>query len=144
MNETVERAVDLEASLQEVWASLTEPERLSVWLGGEVDLDVRPGGRGMVRRADGAVRRMLVEAVDPPSRLAIRWWPFEVPGRLGPPGSGSRVEFVVESRENGTRLRVVERVPERLDAWSTGEPPDAPRFVSPIDGPSPSLRAVAR
>ncbi|MFL5800013.1 MAG: SRPBCC domain-containing protein [Actinomycetota bacterium] len=110
-DEAVEREVELEASVAEVWASLTEPERLSAWLGGTVELDLRPGGRGSVRREDGAVRRIVVEALEPERRMAIRWWPFEEPGDPGRPGRGSRVEFLLESLPFATRLRVVERAP---------------------------------
>jgi len=108
----VERTVELEAPIGEVWAALTEPGRLSAWVGGRVeDLDVRPGGRGTVRRPDGAVRRVVVEAVDPGRRLALRWWPFEGDGEPSAPGRGTRVELLVEPHRGGTRLTVVEYPP---------------------------------
>jgi uncharacterized protein YndB with AHSA1/START domain len=142
-DEAVEREVELDASLAEVWASLTEPQRLSAWLGGTVELDVRPDGRGTVRREDGVVRRVVVEAVDPGRRLAIRWWPFEEPGEAGRPGPGSRVEFLVEPLPLGTRLRVRERAP-------LPSPHDAEESFDAIGmswrsfGPSSGLQAVAR
>jgi len=109
MEETdrVERHTVLPASVAEVWAALTKPEQLSAWIGAEVELDVRPGGRGIARRADGAERRIRVEAVDPPRRLAFRWTPFESAGPR--PGMGTRVEFVLLERNDGsTDLRVTE------------------------------------
>ncbi len=144
-DEVVEREVELDVTVADVWASLTEPERLSAWLGGTVELDCRPGGRGTVRRQDGAVRRVVVEAADPGRRLAIRWWPFEEPGEAGRPGPGSRVEFVIEPLRLGTRLRVIELAPlspprgaeERFDAIGLLRQPPSPR-------PSPGLQAVAR
>jgi len=103
----VERKLELDASVGDVWVALTRPERLSAWIGADVELDVRPGGRGTARRGDGALRRIRVEAVDPPRRLAFRWWPFERDG--GRPGLGTRVEFLLEETPGGrTRLTVVE------------------------------------
>src|SRR5213080_4556057 len=113
-DEVMTRSVALEAAVADVWAALTEPERLSVWLDGRVRIDLRPGGRGTVTRPDGAVRRVLVEAVEPGCRLALRWWPYEEPGGGSRPGPGSRVEFLLEPVSGGTRLTVWERLPEAL------------------------------
>jgi uncharacterized protein YndB with AHSA1/START domain len=61
------------------------------------------------RRADGSVRGAVVETVEPPRHLVFRWLPFErradgtairVPN--------TRVEFVLEEAERGTRLRIIE------------------------------------
>jgi uncharacterized protein YndB with AHSA1/START domain len=103
----VERRSVLEASVDEVWAAVTAPGRLSAWIGADVELDVRPGGRGLARREDGAVRRIRVEAVDPPRRLVFRWWPYEREGLR--PGMGTQVEFALEPRDDGrTGLTVTE------------------------------------
>jgi len=102
----VERRIVLETPREEVWAALTEPARLSAWIGAEVDLDVRSGGRGTARRADGAMRRIRVEVVEPPRRLVLRWWPYEHDGR---PGLSTRVEFLLEeSTAAHTLLTVTE------------------------------------
>lgn len=104
--ERVERRVVLETSRDEVWAALTEPARLSAWIGAEVELDVRCDGRGTARRADGATRRIRVEVVDPPRRLVFRWWPYQ---QDGPPGPSTRVEFLLEEDDAArTVLTVVE------------------------------------
>ena len=129
----VERSVDLEVPRGEVWNALTDPHRLSEWVGGEVvELDVRSGGRGTVRRADGATRRLSIEVVEAPSHLVLRWWPFErrsegirptsgsegirTPDGSGgsrpPVGSGTRVEFRLEQvGRTKTLLRVRESPP---------------------------------
>ena len=110
-DDSVALEVELDVSVDEVWAALTRPEGLSAWLGAEViELDVRSGGRGTIRRADGAVRRISVELVDPGRRLSFRWWPFVGRGGAAPVGS-SLVEFIVEERDDCTLLRVVERAP---------------------------------
>jgi uncharacterized protein YndB with AHSA1/START domain len=114
----VQREIALDASPDEVWAALTEPDRLSAWVGGAVaELEIRPGGRGTVHRKDGAVRRVMVEAVEPGRRLALRWWPFEAEAASPPAGSGTRVEFRLEQVPAGVVLRVVERGPLTLGAF---------------------------
>jgi uncharacterized protein YndB with AHSA1/START domain len=100
----VERRIVLTTPREEVWAALTEPARLSAWIGAEVDLDVRSGGRGMARRGDGAMRRIRVETVEPPRRFVFRWWPYEHDGR---PGHSTRVEFLLEEHEAGHTLLTV-------------------------------------
>ncbi|HEY7283546.1 MAG TPA: SRPBCC domain-containing protein [Actinomycetota bacterium] len=109
----VERTVHLDASPHEVWDALTNAGRLSVWVGGAVEeLEVRPGGRGIVRRGDGAVRRLIIEALDAERRLVLRWWPFSDGGGPPPAGSGTRVEFELElTQPTGTVLRVREFPP---------------------------------
>jgi uncharacterized protein YndB with AHSA1/START domain len=116
----VRRSTVLDAPPEMVWESVTRPDRLSGWLGGVVDIDLRPGGRGSVRRADGALRRIRVEAVEPLRRLAFRWWPFEVPDSRRP-GGASRVELLLEHIPGGTRLTVTERQAPGPTVLSIGE-----------------------
>jgi uncharacterized protein YndB with AHSA1/START domain len=126
--DAVVRELELEVPAAEVWSALTRPDRLSAWLGGDVSLDVRVGGRGTVRREDGATRRVVVEALEPERMLALRWWPFAEPG-AGRPGPGNRVEFLLEPRVHSTVLRVIERAP--LPAPAAAEPAgwEAPPFL---------------
>ena len=69
----VEQEIELDASLEDVWRSLTDPTDLAAWLGDEVDLTVAPGGTGRVVD-DGVVRRVQVDEVDAGRSLAFRWW----------------------------------------------------------------------
>ena len=96
----VERSVDLDADLADVWRALTDPDALAGWLGADVHLDLRPGGTGVVRDPDGSTREVLVTDVDEPNRIAWHWW--HEAGHL------SRVEITVAPTATGTRVRVVE------------------------------------
>jgi uncharacterized protein YndB with AHSA1/START domain len=100
----ITRTVELPAPAEEVWRSLTEPELLGEWLGSVVELDVRPGGSGVIVEGDGAVRRAQVDEVDPARRLALRWWPEDGDG------PESTVELELEPTPGGTRLVVTETV----------------------------------
>lgn len=98
----ITRSVELDASTADVWRALTEPALLGEWLDSVVELDVWPGGDGVLVDPDGAVRRARVEEVSPARRLALRWWPED--------GSGpeSTVELDLEATPEGTRVVVTE------------------------------------
>lgn len=120
---SITRSVELDAEVDEVWEAITSAEQLSGWLEGEVDVDVRPGGDGVLVEVDGAVRRMRVEEVVPARRLALQWWPED--------GSSpaSTVEFDLEPIPGGTHLVVTETLAARatLDAGASAS----------ASGPSP-------
>ena len=104
---SITRSVELDAEVDEVWEAITTPEQLSGWLEGEVDVDVRPGGDGVLVEPDGAVRRMRIDEVEPARRLALQWWPED--------GStpASTVEFDLEPIPGGTHLVVTETLAAR-------------------------------
>src|SRR5438093_5595569 len=77
MHDRIERELLVPAPVDDVWPAVSEPGELSEWFGAEVELDVRPGGRGTFRWPDGTERGAVVEEVDAPRRLAFRWLPFE-------------------------------------------------------------------
>lgn len=99
----VVRSVVLDADAGDVWRALTDDGELSAWFGGDVVLDVRPGGGGRFQEPDGGARRAVVEEVDDGARLVWRWWE-EGAGAT----AASRVELTVEQVDGGTRLTVVE------------------------------------
>jgi uncharacterized protein YndB with AHSA1/START domain len=69
--ETVTRHVELDISPDALWAAITERDTLEAWLGERVDVDVRPGGTGVIVD-DGVVRDVVVRNVD-----EGRGWTFE-------------------------------------------------------------------
>jgi len=119
----VQRTVVLPATVETVWAALTDAERLSAWLGGEVDVDPLPGGQ-IVLREDGRVRRGVIVDLEPLRHLEIRWLPQS--RRIGfvwgpddePAGSAGDVEFFLEPvpELGATWLTVIERAPAQVPA----------------------------
>ncbi len=73
---TVEREITIPATPAEVWPAVTRSDEVSLWFGADVELDVRPGGRGVFRWPDGTERHAVVEEVEPEHRLSFRWLPF--------------------------------------------------------------------
>ena len=106
MDQVVERSVELDASPDDVWRALTEPDELAAWFGPEAELDVQPGGRGRFVDDDGVVRRAVVDHVRPGEQLVLRWWPEGD----GPGAGASVVTFVVAPSRGGSRLIVTERL----------------------------------
>ena len=76
MSADVARDVDLAVRPDEVWEQVAESEQLGGWLDADVELDLRPGGAGTFRFADGEVRRAMVRDIDPGRRLVFTWWPL--------------------------------------------------------------------
>jgi uncharacterized protein YndB with AHSA1/START domain len=94
----VTREIVLPAPREEVWAALTESERLEEWFANDVELDLREGGAGVFRWDDGDERRAVVEELDEERRIALR---FEDDGlvelELDDADGGGTVLVVTES-----------------------------------------------
>jgi uncharacterized protein YndB with AHSA1/START domain len=69
----VERSLQFPAGAAEVWDALCDPALLADWFGGDVVLDLRPGGALVVGGPDGSERRAAIDDVSPPDRLAFTW-----------------------------------------------------------------------
>jgi uncharacterized protein YndB with AHSA1/START domain len=95
----VRREIVLPVRREEVWAALTDPERLSEWFANDVELDPRPGGAGVFRWSNGEERRAVVEEVEPEERLELAL------------DDDASVAFTLEDDAEGTRLTVVESTP---------------------------------
>lgn len=99
----VMREVEVDAAPDDVWAALTEAAQLEEWFANEVELDPRPGGRGVFRWGNGEVREAEVELVEEGSRIVLR---FDDDGV---------VDLRVLATENGSVVQVRETTP----SWST-------------------------
>jgi uncharacterized protein YndB with AHSA1/START domain len=98
--ERVERSIELDASPDEVWPVVADPDQLEGWLGDRVEIDMQPGGCGHVVDDDGVTREVLVTAVEDGHRLAWHWWAED--------GDLSSVEITLVPVDGGTRVDVVE------------------------------------
>jgi uncharacterized protein YndB with AHSA1/START domain len=112
MSSDVIREVELPASPEEVWEQVAETDRLGDWLDADVELELRPGGTGSFRFADGEVRRAMVRDVDPGHRLTFTWWPL-TGDHVGRP---TTVTITVDGAPDGSRLRLVESPSARARA----------------------------
>src|SRR5437588_8557437 len=106
----IEREVVIEAPVEVVWHTITEPSQITLWFADRVELDATPGGRGVLGfDTDGgpATAPLVVEWVERPSRFSFRW--SHPDGEDPVPGNSALVEFtLVPEGAERTRLRVVE------------------------------------
>ena len=114
----IERQVLIEAPVEVVWRMITEPDQITQWFADKVELVAEPGAHGYMGFGDQG-GPVVVETVDPPTRLSFRWnFPR---GEEPVAGNSMLVEFTLtpEGAER-TRLRVVESGHELRD-WPDEE-----------------------
>ena len=102
MEHEVTREIELDATPDEVWRALTDPEQLAGWLGTEAEIEERPGGALAIETEDGP-REGWVEEYEPGRRLSI-WW-------SAGDEDAARVQFDLEEALGRTRLVVTETRP---------------------------------
>jgi uncharacterized protein YndB with AHSA1/START domain len=114
----IDREVLIEAPVEVVWRTITEPDQMSQWFADRVDLVIEPGAHGYLNFGDQG-GPVVVEVVDPPTRFSFRW--NHARGEEPVPGNSMLVEFTLtpEGPER-TRLRVVESGHELRD-WPAAE-----------------------
>jgi uncharacterized protein YndB with AHSA1/START domain len=110
----IDREVLIEAPVEVVWRTITEPDQISQWFADRVELVVEPGAHGYMGFGDQG-GPVVVETVDPLTRFSFRW--NHPRGEEPVAGNSMLVEFTL-TPEGGerTRLRVVESGHELL-AW---------------------------
>jgi uncharacterized protein YndB with AHSA1/START domain len=102
-SETIVRSTVLGADRETVWRAISSDDGLSGWLAERAELDLRPGGDGVVVLPGGHERRLRVETVAEDESLVFTWAP------AGDPDAETRVELRLEDAgENATRITVVE------------------------------------
>jgi uncharacterized protein YndB with AHSA1/START domain len=115
MGPTIEQDIWIDASIDLVWRTVTEPDLVARWFADQVDVQPTPGADGSLTftgRTAGTETgrsttvRVAVQSVEPPRRFSYRWLhPEGAPARAG---NSVLVTFVLAAEGTGTRLRVVE------------------------------------
>ena len=114
----IEREVLIEAPVEVVWRTITEPDQMSQWFADRVELVVEPGAHGYMGFGDQG-GPVVVETVDPPTRFSFRW--NHPRGEEPVAGNSMLVEFTLTPEgDERTRLRVAESGHELLD-WPDAE-----------------------
>ncbi len=95
----------IQASPQEVFPYLVQPDLLVRWLGSWVDVDPQPGGTFAADLGQTPVRGSYV-AVDPPHRVVFTWG---IPGSEQMPAGSSTVEIVLRPDGDATIVELTHR-----------------------------------
>jgi uncharacterized protein YndB with AHSA1/START domain len=110
----IEREIVIDAPVEVVWRTITEPDEITQWFADRVELELQPGGRGYMGFGEQG-GPLVVESVEMPVRFSFRW--NQPTGEDPVAGNSVLVEFtLVPEGAERTRLRVVESGLELL-AW---------------------------
>jgi uncharacterized protein YndB with AHSA1/START domain len=101
----VERDILIEAPVEVVWRTVTEPDQMAIWFADQVDLVVEPGAQGYLGFGEQG-GPVVIEAVEPPTRFSFRW--NHPAGEEPTPTNSLLVEFTLAAEGEHTRLRVCE------------------------------------
>lgn len=113
----IEREILIDAPVEVVWRTITEPDQISQWFADKVELEVRSGAHGYMGFGDQG-GPVVVETVDRPTRFSFRW--NHPAGEEPSAGNSLLVEFTLSVEGQQTRLRVVESGLDVL-AWAAAE-----------------------
>jgi len=105
----IARDILIDAPVDVVWRVVTEPEHIARWFSDTAEIDLRPGGDGVLtfRQNGGHVAPLVVDTVRPPTTFAFRWSAPE--GETAHEGNSTLVTFSLAPEGDGaTRLSVVE------------------------------------
>jgi uncharacterized protein YndB with AHSA1/START domain len=135
---------NLDHPIEKVWDALTNNARLKEWLADDGEIDLRPGGRVVLK--DHVVDSTIVD-LDPPNAIEYGW--------KGEYYDGGTVRWELSSTPDGTRLQLThrmnvmsqeeaeafkERMPGLPDGWEplsstlAGWHTILDRFVAAVDG----------
>lgn len=104
----ITRDILIEAPVDVVWRVVTEPEHIVRWFSSEAELDLRPGGDGVLvfEQNGGSVAPLVVDTVKPPTTFAFRWSAPE--GETPDASNSTLVTFSLAAEGDRTRLSVTE------------------------------------
>ncbi|WP_454295101.1 SRPBCC family protein [Salana multivorans] len=106
---SVRRTIHINAPLEKVWRTVTEPELVSQWFGQLALTSVGAGALGTIGWPGERRVPIRVETFDPPSEVSYRWCNEEGPLPETVDEQRSTVfTFTLEQTPGGTRLTVVE------------------------------------
>jgi uncharacterized protein YndB with AHSA1/START domain len=117
---TIERDILIQAPIDIVWRTVTEPELIPLWFSDTARVEVHAGGHGELVFTDSATTKqvtapIVVEVVDGPTTFSFRWGHAD--GVEPTAGNSVLVEFTLQAEGDKTRLRVVESGYAAMD-WS--------------------------
>jgi uncharacterized protein YndB with AHSA1/START domain len=100
----VTKEIEVESDPERAWQAISEQDELSEWLGGEVEVELVPGG-GISVRGEESERRGFVESVEEGSSLSF-WWSED-----GAESTRVELEVIADPGVDGCVIRVTESRP---------------------------------
>ena len=115
---TIERDIEIEAAIEIVWRTITQPELIRTWFANDVDIAAEPGAVGSLTfiadSDEPIVVGITVVSAQRPYRFSYRW--MYPPGQVALANNSTLVTFtLIEVGPERTRLRVVESGLDHMD-----------------------------
>jgi uncharacterized protein YndB with AHSA1/START domain len=102
----IERTIVIDAPIELVWRTITEPDQIARWFADRVELDLQPGGSGTLF-FEKLTAPLVVERVEPPTLFTFRWCQRDDERPVF--GNSTLVEFtLVATADTCTTLTVTE------------------------------------
>ncbi|TML77054.1 MAG: transcriptional regulator [Actinobacteria bacterium] len=141
----IERDLKIAAPPEQVFAYLTDPDKLSKWQASSASVDLRVGGEYTMDVASGHIARGSFTEIDPPRKLVYTFG-WENHGVV-PPGA-TTIEITLEQDGDYTLLHFVHsglRTEEEVASHTKGWGHYLPRLEIAASGgdPGPDLMASA-
>lgn len=95
----VEKRIEIQAPLGEVWRAITDPAEISRWFGQSAELELRPGAEGWFFWDEFGSYACRVEEVEAPRRLVWSW--VHEPNVAFSSAPATRVEWTLTESEPG-------------------------------------------
>jgi uncharacterized protein YndB with AHSA1/START domain len=73
MTDMIEREISVQAPIATVWDVITRPEYISQWFGSQVEIDVRPGGKGRLIWGEDFEASLEIVEVEKPHLFSFLW-----------------------------------------------------------------------
>ena len=145
---SLRRELFIEADQATVFAFFTDPDKMTRWMGTQIQLDPRPGGIYLVNVNGKHVARGEFEEVTPNSRIVYSFgWENGAMGVL--PGT-SKIEIDLAPKDRGTLLTMVHSgLPEpavgpHTDGWTHYLGRLAIAVAGGDPGPDPRIKVEPR
>ena len=103
LSHRLDRTVEIRARRETVFGFFTDSREWAAWWGAGSTIDARPGGRMVIRHANGVEASGEILEVHPPERIVFTYGYGD--GQPSPPGS-SRVTIRLDSHPRGTLLQL--------------------------------------
>lgn len=88
--------------VEKLWNAITDPERVSAWMGYPARIDLRPGGDWFVDFGDQGELDGVIVRVEPLRRLRCAWGRSVIEWELEPGDGGCSYRFLHHGQEPGT------------------------------------------
>lgn len=104
----IERAIVIDAPIEIVWRTITQPDQIARWFAERVELDARPGGNGtLFFEKNNMTVPFVVDRVEAPTLFSFRW--CHPDGEQPVDGNSTLVEFTLVAESDArTTLTVSE------------------------------------